>query len=66
MGTSTEAVFTAVGIDSSVFTDFLSAIFGQTVNFGLDVLEIVWPFLLVLALLSIIIGICYAALHRRR
>lgn len=66
MDATTTAVFNSVGISASTLTGFLQTIFGQALSFTIYVVETIWPFLLVLMLVSIIIGVGYAMMHRRR
>jgi len=66
MGATTTAVFTAVGISATDLTTFLSTVFGQAVHFMIYVFETVWPYLLVLGLIGVIIGIAFAALRLGR
>jgi len=66
MDATTTAVFTSVGISATTLTAFLSTVFNQALLFLIWTLETIWPFLLVLGLVGVIIGIAYAMLHRHR
>jgi len=51
MDATTTAIFTATGISATQATGFLQVIFSQALSFGIYVTELVWPYLLVAALL---------------
>jgi len=51
MDATTTAIFTATGISATQITAFLSSVFGQGLSFGIYVVETVWPYVLVAALL---------------
>jgi hypothetical protein len=65
MDATTTAVFNATGIDASTLTTFLQTIFGQALSFSIYVIETIWPFLLVVMLFGILVGIGYMMMHRR-
>jgi len=44
---STTAVFDSVGLDAQVIYDTLVALIGVSVNFGLWLVQVSWPFLLI-------------------
>jgi len=66
MDATTTAVFSSVGLSPSTLTTFLQVVFNQALLFMIYILETVWPFLLVLGLIGVIVGIAYAMLHRHR
>jgi len=61
---TTTAVFTAVGISaSSIYAVFLNLV-GIGISFILWLMQVAWPFLLVLAFIGMLFGIALA--YRRR
>jgi len=66
MDATTTAVFAAAGVTPSTLTTFLTTVFNQGISFMIYVFETVWPFLLVLGLISVIVGIAYGALRLTR
>jgi len=68
MSATSTAVFTAIGIPFANFMTVLQTLFSQTLQFALDILVQFWPFWLGLALIALVFGIIFAALHffRRR
>jgi hypothetical protein len=65
MDATTTAVFNATGISATSLTTFLQTIFGQALSFSIYVIETIWPFLLVVMLFGILVGIGYMMMHRR-
>lgn len=66
MDATTTAVFASAGVSPSTLTNFLQTVFNQALLFLIYTIELVWPFLLVLGLIGVIVGIAYAMLHRHR
>jgi len=66
MDATTTAVFASAGVTPSTLTGFLQVVFNQALLFMIYIVETVWPFLLVLGLIGVIIGIAYAMLHKGR
>jgi len=52
------------GIATSTFTDFLSAIFVQTINSTIYILQYTWPFLLAAAVLWFFYRVAKSAFHK--
>lgn len=66
MDATTTAIFNSVGISGTTLNTFLSTIFGQSVSFMIYTFQAVWPYLLVLGLIGVIVGIAFGALHLTR
>jgi hypothetical protein len=49
LGTSTEAVFTATGLDASSIYGVFTSLVGTAVDFMLWMIQVSWPFLLGIA-----------------
>jgi len=63
MGTSTTAIFTAVGIDPTTISAFLQFLYQAGLNFAIYMVETAWPFLLVIGLFLFFWGIGSRWLH---
>jgi len=55
-----------VGISASTITTFLNTLFNQAINIMIYTFQMVWPYLLVLGIIGVVIGIAYGALHLTR
>lgn len=63
---SVEGVFAFTGVSSGTTTGFLQTLFNQALLFLLYILVAIWPFLLILGLIVVVVGIVYAIMHRHR
>ena len=52
-----------VGISASTITTFLNTLFNQAINIMIYTFQMVWPYLLVLGIIGVVIGIAYGALR---
>lgn len=66
MDATTSLIFSNAGISPTMLTTFLGTIFNQCISFMIYTFETVWPYLLVLALIGVIVGIAFGALHLTR
>jgi len=66
MDATTTAIFASAGVSPSTLTTFLTTVFNQGISFMIYTFQTVWPYLLVLALIGVIIGIAYGALRLSR
>lgn len=66
MDATTTAVFASAGVTPSTLTNFLNTVFNQGISFMIYVFQTVWPYLLILGLISVIVGIAYGALRLAR
>jgi len=57
LGATTTAIFTAVGLDASSIYNTFTSLIGSAVSFGLWVIQVSWPFLLVIAFIYVIWGL---------
>ena len=55
-----------VGISAGTITTFLNTLFNQAINIMIYTFQMVWPYLLVLGIIGVVIGIAYGALHLTR
>lgn len=65
LGATTTAVFASVGLSASDIYTIFTGLIGTGVGFMLWLIQVVWPFLLVLAFLSLMYGIARKYLHIR-
>jgi hypothetical protein len=57
LNATTTAIFSSVGIvPGDIYSVFVSLI-GQAVSFGLWLIQVAWPFLLAIALISVLWGL---------
>jgi len=62
---STTAIFTSVGLTASDIYAVFTGLIGTGVSFILWLIQVSWPFLLVLAFLSLMYGLAHKYLHIR-
>jgi hypothetical protein len=60
---TTTAVFDSVGITATSLYTMLQTLIGMSISFGIWLIELTFPFLLVLAFIGVIVGLVYAFLH---
>jgi len=60
---TTTAVFASVGVTPTSLYTMLQTMIGMAISFGIWLIELSFPFLLVLAFIGVIIGLVYAFLH---
>lgn len=65
LSATTTAVFASVGITASSTYPIFTGLIGTGVGFILWLIQVVWPFLLVLAFLSLMYGLARKYLHIR-
>jgi len=65
MDATTTTIFANVGLSASTLTAFLSNLFSQSLSFLIYTFETLWPFWLVIGLISLIVGVGFAIMHLR-
>lgn len=65
LSASTTAVFSAVGINATDIYAIFTSLIGTSVSYILWLIQVTWPFLLVLAFLSLMYGMAQKFLHIR-
>lgn len=60
---STTAVFASVGISATTIYDVITGLIGTSVSFGLWLIQVAWPFLLVLGFIGLVVGFAYRFLR---
>jgi len=63
---TTTAAFNSAGISAQGLYDWLTGLFGQGYAVMLWILEAIFPFLLVIGIVGVFLGIIYAMLHMHR
>jgi len=63
MDATTTAIFAATGVASSTLTNFLNTMFSQGISFMLYVFGLMVPYLLVIGLIGMIIGLVYVVIN---
>lgn len=63
MDATTTAIFAATGVSSSTLQSFLNTMFSNGISFMIYVFTLIVPYLLVIGLIGLIIGLVYAVIH---
>jgi uncharacterized membrane protein len=63
---TTSAVLSTVGISGTTIYTFFYGIFGQAIFVGLWLIQLIWPFLLVIGILVLVVKVAGKALHWHR
>lgn len=65
LSASTTAVFSSVGLTAADIYAVFTGLIGTGVSFILWLVQVTWPFLLVLAFISLMYGLAHKYLHIR-